>query len=354
MEFAPGEESPSIPPPSMRQRAASCPSGSVVSRKARAKPRSENYEPEFRLDTNLAHGVFLDQPTRETGHVFGVMTNGAFRFNRYLDMAIKVGISTLFPDPTRSPGLGHPGSGSIAPGISFRSGPWMWFFRTGLELLYMDPYEVQTNPDCKFFGVDSERCPAGSSLEEDHSLLLGLPLYVGGSMNLTDSVYLSITSSFHIFSRFPAGKCSVQFPSAERARHRVSLPLGPVFPRMPPFCPLPCRDLFARFRTEDGGEMIQEKNHAENRDHAESGDCCGPCTCLLPRERKARCQHMGIGPSRRGDHSDRLGGPRLSRDITVFQRPSVHPSMRRSFTVFPPKNAFCRMEMYSAWTSAVR
>ena len=63
----------------------------------------------------------------------------------------------------------------------------------------MDPYQVQTNPDCKFFGVDSERCPAGSSLEEDHSLLLGLPLYVGGSMNLTDSVYLSITSSFHIF-----------------------------------------------------------------------------------------------------------------------------------------------------------
>ena len=32
-------------------------------------------------------------------------------------------------------------------------------------------------------------------------------------------------------------------------------------------------------------------------------------TCLLPRERKARCQHMGTGPSRRGDHSIAGGTP---------------------------------------------
>ena len=166
----------------------------------RAKPRFENYQREFRLDTNLAHGVFLDQPTREMGHVFGVVTNGSFRFNRYLDMAVKIGVSTLFQDPLEdlrsSVTLVQ---ASLTPGFSFRSGPWMWFFRTGLEALYMDPYKVQTNPDCKFFGVDSERCPTGNSIEEKQRVLLGLPLLAGGSLNLTDSVFVSLTTSFHIF-----------------------------------------------------------------------------------------------------------------------------------------------------------
>lgn len=170
-----------------------------------AKSRIQNFQPEFRIDSNLSHGLFLEQPTRQYANLVGMAANGTFRFNRYLDGSIKLSFLSMLQDPLydlRNQGTSF--RAVISSGFSFRQETWLWFVRTGLDLHAMDEFTVITNPDCKFFGTQSDRCPDGSATRADKNLLTGLVLLLGASYDLTQEVYLAAQISLSLYSS-PSG-----------------------------------------------------------------------------------------------------------------------------------------------------
>jgi hypothetical protein len=165
-----------------------------------ARSRFANYDPEFRLDSNLNHGLFLKQPNRRMTQQVGVSTNGTFRFNRYLDGSIKLAISSLLQDPLQDLQGDVTGFRTLfSSGFSFRHNPMFWFIRTGIDLHYLDSFTVLTNPDCKFFGVESYRCAEGSATESKAAFLAGLALILGGAVDLSEDIYISLHSGLSLY-----------------------------------------------------------------------------------------------------------------------------------------------------------
>ena len=137
---------------------------------------------------------------KRLAHQVGVAANGTVRFNRYLDGSFKLAISSLLQDELRDLQGEVTGYRSVlSSGFSFRHAPMFWFIRTGIDLHYLDSFAVLTDPDCKFFGVDSARCASGSATESKASFLAGLALLLGGAVDLSEDIYVSLNSGVSLY-----------------------------------------------------------------------------------------------------------------------------------------------------------
>lgn len=165
-------------------------------------PRSHQFGKMF-IDTAGAYGVYFGFPTREIFHNVGFTFQAAYNIAPKLDLFAKVSLMTAFSDPRQDLTDGSLTSMRtvIGAGVAFETGIWRPFIRPGIELHYVGPFTVVKNPNCKFWGLDDERCPQNDNAyrKVDDALLAGVNLATGFSVAAARGVYLTTQVGFSLY-----------------------------------------------------------------------------------------------------------------------------------------------------------
>jgi tetratricopeptide (TPR) repeat protein len=165
-----------------------------------ATARSANHG-KFYIDTSGTYGVYLAVPTRELFHNVGFVVNAAYNAAPNLDLFGKITILTAFADPRQDLTDGSLTSLRFVfgAGVALERGIWRGFIRPGIELHYVGPFTVVTNPTCKFWGLDDERCPRTGYRDLDGALLGGVNLGTGFTVSVAKGVYIATQANISLY-----------------------------------------------------------------------------------------------------------------------------------------------------------
>ncbi len=162
--------------------------------KVRQKPR-------FFMDTSGAYLLYLKVPTRKLFHNAGFGLGLAWQAAEGLDVFGRVSIFESFPD---SYGDLLEGFWSIrgVVGVGYSLvGDWgRVFVHSGLDINYLSDFASTTDPQCKFWPDDPNRCV--SSRIKRPSYLVGINGAVGVNVRLAGPIYLmaQVGSTGYFFS----------------------------------------------------------------------------------------------------------------------------------------------------------
>lgn len=172
--------------------------------KVRARPR-------FFLDTSAAYALYLKVPTRKLFHNAGFGLGLAWQAMEGLDVFARMSLFNAFPDPYGDLIDGFWSiRGVVGLGYSL-VGDWgRVFVHTGLDVNYLSDFASTTDPACKFWPGDPERCP--TSRVKRPSYLVGMNAAVGVNVRVAGPISLMIQAGTTAYFFSNASTPEVNFP----------------------------------------------------------------------------------------------------------------------------------------------
>lgn len=162
---------------------------------------AETRLPRFFMDTSSAYALFMKVPTRKLFHNAGFGVGLSWQVQEGLDIFGRLNLFNSFPDPYGDLVRDFWSIRGIAGvGYSMRG---LWgrvFVHTGLDVNYLSGFESTTDPACKFWPDDPERCQ--SSRVKRPSYLVGLNVSVGVNIAMAGPISLLVQAgvSSYFFS----------------------------------------------------------------------------------------------------------------------------------------------------------
>ncbi len=152
------------------------------------------------METGAQYLIYSRYPTRKPFHNLGVNFALDYRIRSNLMMSLFFDLATSIGDPyddlikgfsTYMAGLG--------PVYLFS---WKWgmvYAGPLLNITYVSPYTITTNPNCKFFGKDGPGCNKNSLKRRGPSVLLGFSSRMGTKIHIFKGLYAMSELRFTAF-----------------------------------------------------------------------------------------------------------------------------------------------------------
>lgn len=165
----------------------------------------EQPRPDFYMDTSGAYSLFLKYPTRNVFHNVGFGVGLSYQILENLDFFTRLNLFTSFPDKFNDLVEGYTAFRAIL-GVGYTlRGDWgRMFVHTGFDFQYLSDFASSTNPNCKFFGVDSGFCADSEVKHLPYRFLGGINVTLGANVTISGPIYLLIQAGVTAYF-FPAG-----------------------------------------------------------------------------------------------------------------------------------------------------
>ncbi len=146
------------------------------------------------------HSTYLTKPSRSYFYNLGYGLGAFYRLTRWVDVTLSSEMFTSILDRYRDLQQNFNTVRGLA-GVTFRFGSDRAevLVSPAIEVHYLGDFQIVTDPFCKFYGTDSERCDKSSIFSLDLNVLVGMNLAVGGRFYVTKHVFLQVVASISTY-----------------------------------------------------------------------------------------------------------------------------------------------------------
>ena len=176
-----------------------------------SREASEPAMPRFYLDTSGAYSVFLRVPTRRIFSNAGFGIGLSWQAMKGLDVFARLNLLNAFEDPYGDLVKQFwTVRGLLGVGYSMQ---WKWgrvFLHTGFAFDYLSGFESTTDPNCKFWPGDEERCSASNVRRPRY--LFGMAVTLGLNVNLGGPIFLAFQTGVGTYFLSNEADTPLNFP----------------------------------------------------------------------------------------------------------------------------------------------